>query len=196
MKFRSYVFSAMCGLISIAAAAQSTQVPNTFQPGTPAQAAQVNQNFQSVDSRINSSLGALIRTIYTSSDNSGVASFTCPANSLVMSAGCRCNDVTGTRNNGVLFACTVVGNSGLMGCFINSGTYNPNLPSPRADISVVCLSAKTNAGQVIPPSLASAPGDVVQKTSKDLSDELERELKITQDQVADFTTELSRRESK
>jgi len=187
MKFRSYVFGAMCGLISVAAMAQ--QVPYTFQPGTPAQASQVNGNFQNLNSRVNKSIGGLIRIGVNAESDTGVASATCPADSLSASANCNCDYVNGTKDFGVLFFCQMSGNGGVAGCFDYPDTF---LPHSRAKITLACLKVVLNDG-TIPPSAPlsfTSGGSGAQKTQKEMDDELEATVKAVQDQRADYEASM------
>src|SRR6266568_183417 len=138
MKTRLTLACIAAAMISVVA---SAAVPNIFVAGQPASASQVNQNFQYLDQRTNGAIGTLVTTgISASSDTStSVAAATCSSNSIVLSANCDCSNAGGTRNLGILFACNVAGNSGVVGCFVDT-SFNPNLPLPRGDVTVVCLS--------------------------------------------------------
>jgi hypothetical protein len=82
MKF-PIVFTALVTLQFAAVASADVRV--TFQPGTPARAADVNQNFADIDTRPNPSLGTFIVTQVTNSA-ARITSASCPADSLVVSA--------------------------------------------------------------------------------------------------------------
>ena len=86
----------------------------------------------------------------TSSDGSGVAGASCPAGSFVTSANCDCDNVSGTRNYGVLFSCMIAGNGALAACFPEAFSYDPFLPSPLATVQAMC------AGTISPASATSA----------------------------------------
>jgi hypothetical protein len=117
-------------------------VPHLFSPGQKALSAQVNQNFTYLDDRIDTAIGTLVTASYSAESDLGtsVTSVTCPANSLVLSASCECDDDGGTRNYGVLFACTVSGNGGVVGCFTDAATYDPELSAPQGQVTIRCLS--------------------------------------------------------
>lgn len=109
---------------------------------------------------------------YTTYDNSGVTSATCPIGTALLSANCDCNDVNGTRNFGVLFMCQVAGNGGVAGCFPEAGTYRDYLGSPRATIVVMCLQGGTINGS------SASSGAGVQKVVPNVEfEEPDEELK-------------------
>ena len=194
MRFANYVFGLLCMMQSLVAVAD---VPVTFQPGTPASAAEVNQNFGDLDTRLNASLGGIwISSAAAASDTStGVVSTSCASNELVVSANCSCDNLGGTRNYGVLFHCRVAGNGGVAGCFPEGTLFDAQLPPPQATIEVVCASGVTNDGTPITPIFSSAVSsspnvgklDVDSAFSKVASDALEADLKVAQDQELDFT---------
>jgi hypothetical protein len=175
-------------------------VPVTFQPGTAARAADVNQNFSNIDARLNSSLGGLIVSSVISAAT-GVAGASCPSDRIVLSANCDCNYENGTRNYGVLFGCSVAGNGGVAGCYPEGTSYNPNLPSPLATVHLRCLSGITNNGTPIQPTyvplsaklIASRQTDATHEDSKTSADTLEVAIKSLQDQILDFETRLRSR---
>jgi hypothetical protein len=180
----------MLSLVAVA------DVPVTFQSGTPASAAEVNQNFTNLDTRLNASLGGiLISSVAASSDTStGVISASCSSDKIVISANCECNNVSGTRNWGILFACVVAGNGGITGCFPEGTLYDPQLPPPEATVEVVCAAGITNDGTPITPTffskLSASPNagklDFDNAFSKVASDALAAELKVAQDLESDF----------
>jgi hypothetical protein len=137
------VASAIVSAIAVAA------VPNIFVAGTAASASQVNQNFAYVDQRAGGAIGTLLTSIWGDSSDlsTGVVSVTCPSTSLVLSASCSCDYANGTRNFGVLFSCTVAGNGAVAACFDEAGTFNPNLPPPRADVTALCVSGTNVNGE-------------------------------------------------
>lgn len=144
-------------LLFFASACLAQGVPNTFTAGTAARAAEVNENFTNLDERVsaNSSaigqaLGTIVLQPFSASDT-GVASNLCPDNSLVVSTQCSCNNESGTRNFGVLFSCEIAGNGGVAGCFVESGTFDPTLPSPLATVTTMCVAGIQNDGTRITP---------------------------------------------
>lgn len=201
MHCQKYTLAVSYLFLTLTAAAD---VPVTFQAGTPARAAEVNQNFASLDARINASLGGLfLRTVSASSDTStGVVSASCPTNELVGSANCDCNNANGTRNFGVLFACVIAGNGGLAGCFSDSGTFNQFLPPPRATVEVVCVSGVTNDGSPIIPTFSLGSGAAVESIkmnsdttkNKVVVDKLDTALKTAQEQESDFNARVQSRQ--
>jgi len=191
MHFRITICLVLAGLLSLAARAE---VPFTFQSGTPAQASQVNQNFQSLDSRLSTAIGGFTQWVVAAidADDSAVATATCPANSVAMSANCNCDYVNGTRNLGVLIACQVAGNGGVAACLPEGVLYKSSLPLPRTNIKLICLAGQRIDGSTIAPvPLASGTeGAGRQKTSKEQADELDAATKAARDQVADQTATL------
>jgi len=134
----------------------SAEVPNTFSPGQTASSADVNANFSNLDTRIATSLGGIFIGQYFVSDGSGVASASCPVDTIVGSAQCDCDYASGTRNFGVLFVCQVAGNGGVAGCFPEGATYDPGLPSAIATVTLVCVSGVQNNGTPIIPVFSNA----------------------------------------
>lgn len=165
----------VCIVAATMSALAAAAVPNLFVAGQPASAAQVNQNFQYLDQRTNGAIGTLITTKFSASSEitTSVASVTCAPNSIVLSASCGCNNAGGTRNFGVLFGCNVAGNGGVVGCFNEAGTFNPGLPPPRGDISVVCLSGLQVDGTPLfafPAAKASSDAGELERAERDLLD--------------------------
>lgn len=136
-------FAAICSVF--VATAVSGAVPVTFQSGTPAQASQVNQNFQALDNR----LGAVIKVLVTagySAAATGVAGVSCASGSIPISANCTCSDNNGANNFGVLFGCSVSGNGAVAGCFPEALTYTSAKPFPRAEVTALCASGYQENG--------------------------------------------------
>lgn len=104
---------------------------------------------------------AIVVSPFVNSGNSGVAGITCPPDASPVSANCDCDDVNGSRNFGVLFACQVASDGAVAACFPEAITYNPNLPFPRATVVGLCVEAGT-----VPPIAATS------------TDELRRKLEI------------------
>jgi hypothetical protein len=131
-----------CAASAIVSAVAVAAVPNIFVAGTPASASQVNQNFAYVDQRAGGAIGTLLTSIWSTSSalSTGVVSVSCPSDSLVLSSSCSCDNANGTRNFGVLFGCEVTGNGAIVGCFSDAGSYNPNLPPPRGEVTALCVS--------------------------------------------------------
>jgi len=136
----------ICALIVASIGYTETQVPNSFQAGQVARAAEVNENFDTLGTaidqnalRLDQAISALLVQQVSESAVS-VVSAACPANTTILSAQCGCSDEFGPRNLGVLFACEVAGNAGVGGCF--NHLFDPTLPFPIAKITVVCASAE------------------------------------------------------
>lgn len=200
MRIRNYLLGFLCGLLP---ALGTAAVPFTFEPGTPALAAEVNANFGNLDTRLNSSFGTLIVSTISAQDESVVGAV-CPSDRLVASVGCDCNNVNGTRNFGVLFGCRLTGNGGIAGCFAEGTSFDPSLPMPLATVTVVCLSGRSNDGtplEPIPIELAGVAGSEKSMSSSILSESdgiaqldaataFEVALKSVQDQVMDHAIRL------
>ena len=138
------------------------------------------------------SLGAIIIRQLLSSSGTGVASALCPTNSLVVSASCGCDNRVRYSELRGFVRLRVAGNGGVAGCFADSGTYNPAKANPLAKLALVCISARTNAGNEIAPVPVSASGGVSAQSMKATADELESTIKLMQDQVDDHTSSLKK----
>lgn len=153
MKSNLHVVTGFC--IWAASFSATAAVPFTFQSGTPAQASQVNQNFQNLDQRVNSAIGTLtVVPVSTSSDTStGVASTSCASDSIAISASCGCNNVGGSRNFGVLFSCEIAGNGVVGGCFSDAATFDFTKPPPQVTVTAKCLGGLHLDGTPLPTLL-------------------------------------------
>ena len=188
----------LCGLVLVLFSIMaSADVPVTLQSGTPARAADVNQNFTDLDTRLNASLGGILISQWFSTAD-GLTSAVCPADSLVLSANCDCDGDGSTRNFGILFVCQVAGNGGVAGCFPEGVTFNPQLLDPSATVEVVCGSGVRNDGSIIIPvifsrSAAISGGENSERNadaSKAASDELENKIKTVNDNLLDYKSNL------
>lgn len=119
---------------------------------------------------VNGSIGGIILEQTSATDGSGVAFFSCPANSLVGSAGCFCEGDGETSNFGVLAACIVAGNGGVAGCFPEGTLFDPQLPLSPATLTLVCVSAVQNDGTPIVPTPISANPLGISKIDKSGAD--------------------------
>jgi hypothetical protein len=137
-----------CAAAAVVSAVAAAAVPNFFVAGQPASAAAVNANFAYLDER---AIGTIIFRIFgASSDTStSVVTVTCPANTYPAAANCACSNAEGTRNIGVLFACSTTGNGAVAACLPEPVTYNQFLPLPRADVGVQCITGRTVDGRLI-----------------------------------------------
>ena len=199
-------FITSLALLLIASVGMAQGLPNTFTAGTPALAAEVNENFTNLDTRtstntsdvatnasnIAQSLGGIVLEQWILSDGSGVAAELCPVNTIVGSAQCDCDYENGTRNFGVLFGCQVAGNGGVAGCFPEGTTYNPGLPMPLATITLVCVSGVQNDGTPIVPIFSKAGPPVNAKVDVD-GTEFEVAVNKARTAVADRTNALQAR---
>ena len=193
---KSKVVALFAALVASMAIAQPVTVPNTFQPGQPARASEVNSNFEALRQAINRGFGIFITQTVTGTSPEGttVATASCPVNTLVMSANCAC-DSAGGRNLGSLFVCDVAGSGGGVGCYLEYGSYNPSLLFPKGRVTVQCLGAISNDGVRIPTSLipvASSDGTTKSATAKS-ADTLAAELSAAEQRVRADEAEFRRR---
>lgn len=140
------------------------QVPNTFQAGQPARAAEVNENFADLDGRVTANSTGLDSAITLltldrfSIRQDSVAALLCPEGTEIISAGCYCDNENGTRNSGHLFACTVAGNGGIGSCSMATAIFDPTLGLPMAEVVIICASAQTGATANSEPDLQKLQG--------------------------------------
>ena len=145
-------------------------VPNTFTAGDPALAAEVNENFASVDGRIDGiltdgatlvsvveSLFAEINFLYTTVSAPAVSTAFCPTDSIAISANCHCEGDGTTINFGVLFGCEVGTLGAVAACFPEALTANLALADPTAFVTAVCVSAILVDGTVATVTTSGKP---------------------------------------
>lgn len=156
-----------------------TQVPNTFQSGQPAIAAEVNANFTTLESAANQNASdisanaaagtatdAVVDQLYSSIDHQAVVDTagapglnfaSCPAGSIPVSATCACDGDGVTTNFGYVWACGVVGDGvddfAVAACF-EDWTFDPALAEPQAYVDVMCVSATQVDGN---PAVLDSP---------------------------------------
>ena len=160
-------------LLLIASIGMAQGVPNTFTAGTPALAAEVNENFTDLDTRLTtteqvvSQLFAEIDFLYMeTTDISGVVTSFCPANTIGISANCFCGGDGTTSNFGVLFGCSIFPDAAVGACFPEAGTFDPGLPASPVSATAVCVSAILVDGTVASTGkTAAAKSPAMQKTS-------------------------------
>jgi hypothetical protein len=141
-------------LLLIGSAVMAQSVPNTFTPGTPAVAAEVNENFANLDGRVNTnasdvaSVGAVVDRLFSSIEfqavtqaQEGVAAALCPADTLPVSASCYCEGDGSSRNYGYMFSCFNTMDGAVAGCYVEADLFDPNLPEPMANVAAVCIGA-------------------------------------------------------
>ena len=85
-------------------------------------------------------LGVVTTGQYSAYGLTGTASRTCPSGTTVLSASCVCTGDGSTRNFGVLFSCSVVGNGGVGGCYVDGTTFDPLLPVSDIELTLVCAA--------------------------------------------------------
>lgn len=130
--------------------AAHAEVPHIFQPGQPARAADVNQNFKHLSDKTDQSINNFITGLGldgTSDEMTGEA--LCPAGSIPINANCLCVGDGTTRNFGVLFACSLTAQGAIGGCFEDTATYNPALPWPETRVSALCAAVGRHDGTVL-----------------------------------------------
>ena len=101
-------------LFLIAPVGLAQGVPNTFTAGTPARAAEVNENFTDLDTRLTtgenvvSQLFAEFDFLYIENTSAtGVVTSLCPVDTIGISANCQCDGDGTTSNFGGLFGCSI-----------------------------------------------------------------------------------------
>ena len=151
---RDMKFLASLVLLLIGSAVMAQGVPNSFTPGTPAVAAEVNENFANLDGRVNMNandvamLGAVLEQVPANIEfyaiaqaQEGTASALCPANTLPISASCYCEGDGTSRNFGYMFGCFNTADGAAAGCYVEPDLFNPTLPDPLANVIAVCIGA-------------------------------------------------------
>ncbi len=152
--------------------AYAGSVPFWFTANTPARATEVNQNFNYLT---NNAAYAGMRSVKTT-DASGVALATCAATEFAVGGGCYCTGMNSSGTNyGVLFACSLAGNSYVGGCFPDS-SFDYLLPVSPIEVTVICMSSVSNTS--IAPSIAS--GTKLTPATPALSDESSAETLMNQ----------------
>lgn len=160
-------------------------VPNTFQSGQPARAADVNQNFQALDLRLQDAITALNFPLAVATSDTGVATATCGGSALTFSIGatCSCSSVNGTRNPGLLNTCMIAGTqSAIAACSYDAGFFDPNKPAPRAIATATCVSGGTDGGvPYIPSDPKSGAAPVI--SEQELLGDLVRQRDILEERL-------------
>ena len=135
-------------LFLIAPVGLAQGVPNTFTAGTPARAAEVNENSTDLDTRLTTSenivsqLFAEFDFLYIENTSAtGVVTSLCPVDTIGISANCQCDGDGTTSNFGVLFGCYIFPDGTLGGCYDQAGLFNPGLPHSPVSATAVCVSA-------------------------------------------------------
>ncbi len=188
-------------LLLIASTGMAQSVPNTFTAGTPALAAEVNENFADVDARVNSNLAdamALTTVVdglfaeITVEESPLVeaelfAESFCPPDTIAISANCGCSGDGVTTNFGVLDLCVAgddgTGQQGAAAfCTIDGFFFDPLLALPPVLVSATCLGATKVNGTVVVASMLS-PNAEVQK-AVGMPTNLQRQLQSAQDRYA------------
>ena len=188
-------------LLLIASIGMAQGVPNTFTAGTPALAAEVNENFTDVDTRVNSNLAdvtalsTVVDGLYadiTVEESTIVeaelfAESFCPPDTVAVSASCACSGDGVSTNFGVLDLCAAgddgTGQQGAAAfCTIDGFFYDSALALPPAAVYATCLAATKVDGTVVAASKLS-PNAGSQKATG-MPTNLQRQLQAAQDRHA------------
>ena len=187
-------------LFLIASVSMAQSVPNTFTAGTPALAAEVNENFADVDARVNSNLaaGAALTTVVdglyaeiTVEESLLIeaelfAESSCPPDTIAISANCSCGGDGTITNFGVLALC-VAGDDGTgqqsAAAFCDVDFFfDPALALPPAQVTATCLGATKVDGTVAAASKLSP--NVGSQTATGMPTNFQRQLQAAQDRYA------------
>ena len=159
-------------LFLIAPVGLAQGVPNTFTAGTPARAAEVNENFTDLDTRLTtgenivSQLFAEFDFLYIENTSAtGVGTSLCPADTIGISANCRCDGDGTTSNFGVLFSCSIFPAGAAGACYPVAGLFNPDLPGSPVSATAVCVSAILVDGTIASTVIAAVGSSPMQKIS-------------------------------
>ncbi len=160
-------------LLFIASIGMAQGVPNTFTAGTPALAAEVNENFTDLDTRLTtgeqvvSQLFAEIDFLYVETSSvTGVVQSLCPVDTIGISPSCVCEGDGDTSNFGVLFACAIFPEGAVGACYPDGTLFDPNLPTSPVSATAVCVSAILVDGSIASTSpIAAASSSAMHKSS-------------------------------
>ena len=156
-------------LLLIASVGMAQGVPNTFTSGTPALAAEVNENFSDLDTRVNSASAAAAQAITDITveeteivEMEFLAQSYCPPDTIAISANCACVSDGVSANFGLLSLCASgvddVGQGAAAICDIDF-TYDPGLPLPTAAASAMCVGLTYADGSQASTIAMSPKGD-------------------------------------
>lgn len=163
----------LVGIVAFSAFSAYAQVPNTFQPGQPARAAEVNQNFQYLNEKVDDSIVefSIVRAEGSVVDGvPGATQAVCPSGTIAVSANCSCTGDGTTTNFGVLSDCFVTSNGAVAGCVNDGLFFNPSLEWPEARAFALCVAAQRGDGSVI----TQASGFQIKAQSDEHGDALSR----------------------
>jgi hypothetical protein len=153
-------------LLLVASVGMAQGVPNTFTSGTPALAAEVNENFADVDARIASGLadGAALTAVVdglfsdiTIEESPLVetelfAESFCPPDTIAISANCSCDSDGMGGNFGLLYLCLAgddgTGQQGAAAFCDVDFFFDNTLALPIAQVTATCLGATKVDGTV------------------------------------------------
>jgi hypothetical protein len=158
-------------LLLVASVSMAQGVPNTFTAGDPALAAEVNENFTDLDTRLaatDSAQAGLVDDIVITEtelvEGDYIAIAYCPANTVAISASCACGGDGVTINWSMLVLCASGDDGtgeqgGAAACDIDF-SYDPNLAPPLAEVYVLCAEVINADG-----TTAAAAGTVAKSSS-------------------------------
>lgn len=187
-------------LLLVASVGLAQSVPNTFTSGTPALAAEVNENFADIDSRIASGLAdgaaltALVDGLYaeiTVEESALVEtelfseSF-CPPDTVAISANCSCDAASPTGNLGVLALCLAgddgTGQQGAAAFCDVDFFFDPAEALPVAQVTATCLGATKVDGTVAVAGKLSPNADL--QKAMGMPTNMQRQLQSAKDRSA------------
>jgi len=193
-----YITSLALLLITSVGMAQS--VPNTFTSGTPALAAEVNENFADVDARIASGLAdgtaltAVVDGLYADItveesllvETELYAESYCPPDTIAISANCSCDAADETGNLGVLALCLAgddgTGQQGAAAFCDVDFFYDPAQALPVAQVTATCLGATTVDGTAAVLGAPSASAEL--QKAMGMPTNMQRRLQSAKDRSA------------
>ena len=194
-------------LLLIASVGMAQSVPNTFTGGTPALAAEVNENFADVDARVNTNqadavaLTAVVSGLYsdiTIEESALVeaellAESFCPPDTIAISANCSCDNDGLDGNFGVLALCLAgddgTGQQGAAAFCDVDFFFDPAEALPIAQVTATCLGATKVDGTVAVASKLS-PAAESQK-AMGMPTNFQRQLQSAQDRARNRKSTVS-----
>jgi hypothetical protein len=127
-------------------------VPHIFQPGQPARAADVNQNFKHLSDKTDDSIREMVIFRVDGEPDPGapsVAVAVCPSGSVPVSANCFCQGDGTTMNFGVMMACMTTSEGAAGGCAPDAILYNPSLSWSEPHVHAMCVAGQRHDGTLL-----------------------------------------------